>query len=44
MTPEIYIMAAISAAMALALICVMWNAPMGYEDHEGFHLGREPGE
>ncbi len=34
----------------IVLIMLLWaqieidTAPMGYEDHEGFHLGREPGE
>lgn len=42
MTQEIYIMAAISAVMALALAVMIWNAPEGWEDSQGFHLGKEP--
>lgn len=41
MTPEIYIMAAISAVMALALAAMIWNAPEGYEYAAGFHTGKE---
>lgn len=41
MTQEIYIMAAISAAMALALVYIMWMAPEGWEDAQGFHYGKE---
>lgn len=42
MTQEIYIMAAISAALALALAVMIWFAPEGYEDARGWHAGKEP--
>lgn len=41
MTQEIYVLAAISAALALCLAYIIWNAPEGYEDAAGFHLGKE---
>gem|GEM_PF-1365199 len=30
------------AAMALLLAGMLWRAPSGYEDDEGFHEGPEP--
>lgn len=42
MTQEIYIMAAISAVPIAALAYIIWNAPEGYQDSQGFHLGKEP--
>jgi len=41
MTQEIYIMAAITASIALALAYIIWNAPEGYQDSQGFHIGKE---
>lgn len=37
-----YLILGITAAIALVLVWVEFFAPEGYEDHNGFHLGRDP--
>ena len=37
-----YLILGITAAITIVLVWAEFFAPEGYEDHTGFHLGRDP--